>query len=968
MVSKPSIWLPLFDEFIQNLRINSKEESTADGSGTKLELWESQRRFMQEVAHGLDRGVRTFYCLKSRQLGITTVSLAIDIFWMALNPGMTGALVTENEANRDKNRKVLKQYIESFPEGYFGDKFGIKSDNRNAMSFTNGSRLDFKVAGTKDKGTSWAEGEGYAYAHLTETAAYGSADGLRSFEEAFAQVNPKRLFLYESTAKGFGLWRDTWLAGKQDPYTKHSFFIGWWASATNRIERSDPRFAEFGRDKPDAEERERIKQVRDLYGFEVIPEQLAWYRWRDDNPSSDEGVMAQNQPWTADDAFVTSGQSFFQTRQVSKDITVITDNPDSYAYLAYAYEYGATFFDMRLHVLEDEDDPREIELKVWEEPVIGGRYVIGCDPAYGRTDHGDAIAIEVYRCYADKLVQVAEYCTAQVEVKYAAWTLAHLAGAYSNCIVNLEIYGGGSVILNEWDNLRQMIGSGNYDGAVRAGNWEDALNNARWYLYNRPDSMGAGYAIGFNCLALDTLLPTPTGWTTMGEVCEGDYILSDTGLPTKVLGVSPVKVNAKCYELEFDDGTKIVADEDHWWKVARRHWKDGDKLRQTRQLEAKKFYIRPTAPLLLPEVELPIDPYPLGLWLGDGFSGSGRMACGSRDVDELCELIEACGQPTTRYQHPTCWNIGFSDGTKARKKSFRWRLQGLGLLNNKHIPAMYLRASFEQRLSLLQGLMDSDGHASSERAGKCNFVTTLPALRDGFSELIRSLGFKSKHLSRKDMFLYRGNLVPAARRYQFWLTSYPEMPIFRLQRKIDNLYDAERKRHLKANHRIKSIREIDTVPVRCVMVDSPTKMFLAGEGMIPTHNTTHKAKMELMYAMRGSYTTRELEIRSVRMLNEMNMVVQEGQIIGAPESRDINSKDDRVFASAFAHRAWVDWRRKEMMAENATYERITAEENGTASKHTRSMNGMVERFFAHQALLAGSPGRVPTWRAQRGLE
>lgn len=630
MVSKPSIWLPLFDEFIQNLRINSKEESTADGSGTKLDLWESQRRFMQEVAHGLDRGVRTFYCLKSRQLGITTVSLAIDIFWMALNPGMTGALVTENEANRDKNRKVLKQYIESFPEGYFGDKFGIKSDNRNAMSFTNGSRLDFKVAGTKDKGTSWAEGEGYAYAHLTETAAYGSADGLRSFEEAFAQVNPKRLFLYESTAKGFGLWRDTWLAGKQDPYTKHSFFIGWWASATNRIERSDPRFAEFGRDKPDAEERERIKQVRDLYDFEVIPEQLAWYRWRDDNPSSDEGVMAQNQPWTADDAFVTSGQSFFQTRQVSKDITVITDNPDSYAYLAYAYEYGATFFDMRLHVLEDEDDPREIELKVWEEPVIGGRYVIGCDPAYGRTDHGDAIAIEVYRCYADKLVQVAEYCTAQVEVKYAAWTLAHLAGAYSNCIVNLEIYGGGSVILNEWDNLRQMIGSGNYDGAVRAGNWEDALNNARWYLYNRPDSMGAGYAIGFN--------------------------------------------------------------------------------------------------------------------------------------------------------------------------------------------------------------------------------------------------------------------------------------------------------------------------------------------------TTHKAKMELMYAMRGSYTTRELEIRSVRMLNEMNMVVQEGQIIGAPESRDINSKDDRVFASAFAHRAWVDWRRKEMMAENATYERITAEENGTASKHTRSMNGMVERFFAHQALLAGSPGRVPTWRQQRGLE
>lgn len=628
-MSEATRWLPLFKRFVADLRISSKEESSADGCGTPLVLWESQSRFLSEVAEGLDRGVRTFHCLKSRQLGVTSISLAIDIFWLAMHPGITGALVTEDEGNKDKNRKVLKQYVDSFPANYFGYEKFIVQDNRSHMLFANGSRLDFKVAGTKKKSTSWGEGEGYAFAHLTECAAYGDIDGLRSFEESFAQINPNRLFVYESTAKGFGLWREKWLSAFSDPLTKHSFFVGWWASATNRIELNDPRFAMYGLERADKEEREKIKAVRDKYQYEVSPEQLAWYRWREATDEAGSDMLSQNQPWTAEDAFITSGQSFFQTRVITQDLKRLYDDLTLTAHLAYAYDFGDSFFNMQLRYLDQEADDHEIELRVWEEPVREGKYVIGCDPAYGRTDHKDAIAIAVWRCYADKLVQCAEYVSSQTEVKYAAWVLAHLGGAYGDCIVNVELGGGGRIIMNEWDHIKGLLNSEMYTGRVKSGDWEDALDQARWYLYSRPDSMGAGYAYNFE--------------------------------------------------------------------------------------------------------------------------------------------------------------------------------------------------------------------------------------------------------------------------------------------------------------------------------------------------TTWRTKQELMHGLRGAYVTRELEIRSTRLLNEMSIVVQDGSTIGAPESRSENSKDDRVFATAFAHRAWVNWRRPEMIANGDSYEAVSKLERGEITMAEKSINGMVHRFFRNQAVIAAMPPQL-SWRQERGLD
>ena len=163
---KSSKWLRLFEAFAADLRIKSKELITADPRGAPLDMWVSQKRFLQEVGEGLDNGIHVFNCLKSRQLGVTTISLAlVDVFWLAMHPNMPGVLVCESEKNREKNRRLIESYIDSFPDNYFGSKFKYEG-NRMGLRFSNGSTLDFLVAGVRKKGTSWAEGQGYALAHL----------------------------------------------------------------------------------------------------------------------------------------------------------------------------------------------------------------------------------------------------------------------------------------------------------------------------------------------------------------------------------------------------------------------------------------------------------------------------------------------------------------------------------------------------------------------------------------------------------------------------------------------------------------------------------------------------------------------------------------------------------------------------------------------------------------------------------
>jgi hypothetical protein len=499
MASYTRQWRPRFEQFLTHMRIDSKEVAAVDERGSPLKMWGSQKMFVDNIFQGLDNDQRMFAFLKARQLGISTISLALDLFWLAVHPGMIGALVTDTEENRDVFRATLKRYINNLPPELVGDEFRLGKNNKSYMTFEpNGQRLDFMVAG-KSKAT-WGEGRGYALAHLTELSKYGNPAGLASFRETLAETHPDRLFIYESTANGSNHWKDICEEAERDTESRF-VFIGWWAKDINRIKATNRRYKIYGADLPDQGETEKINEVYKRHNVVIDREQLAWIRWRDSDTSSSPQDKAQNLPWLAEEAFVNTGYSFFQTRLLNQDIDAAT-NPDNellYRWKGYRYHLANDFWAIKMEQIRDRERIDEVELKVWDEPVKNAPYVIGCDPAFGRNDWKDRHAISVWRCFADRLVQVAEFATSEVESHHCAWVLAHLAGAYRNCIINLELNGGpGRAVMREWDVLRQQMRSPMYEEQQKTLGWDDPLSQARWYLYHRPDAMGAGYCYNFN--------------------------------------------------------------------------------------------------------------------------------------------------------------------------------------------------------------------------------------------------------------------------------------------------------------------------------------------------------------------------------------------------------------------------------------------------------------------------------------
>lgn len=475
-------WLPLFLSFVEKLEIDSKEI----GRGFLGEnLYEAQLRFLTEVCEGLDRGIRHFVCLKARQLGISTISLAMDLFWLFVHPGLQGALITDDDANRDKFRIILSGYLEKMPKDY---RVGVRAHNKNNLVLANGSVLDYLVAG-KRKGGSLGISRALNFVHATEVSRYGDPQGLDNLMASTAQTYPDRLYIFESTAHGFNNFTKMWNHAGLDEDTKKRFFIGWWAKETYSIPRKDARLEKYWDGNLTDDEREKCQKVFDLYGVNVKPQQIAWFRWNETTQSTDDGANQENYPWTEHEAWVMSGNPFFRTKQVSAQLEAVIANP--HPSKSYRYHLGKNFLETELE--EASSIAGLPELTIWENYDPDGFYVLGCDPPTGRDDNKITGDIEVYRCYADRLVQVAEYSTDNPETYQLAWVMFHLAGAYRNCMVNLEVNGTGTALMQQRDTLKQQMDTGYLQIHASQVGLKNIFENVRWYLYHRPDSTGGGY-------------------------------------------------------------------------------------------------------------------------------------------------------------------------------------------------------------------------------------------------------------------------------------------------------------------------------------------------------------------------------------------------------------------------------------------------------------------------------------------
>ncbi len=377
-------------------------------------------------------------------------------------------------------------------------------------------------------------------------------------------------------------------------------------------------------------------------------------------------------------------------------------------------------------------------------------------------------------------------------------------------------------------------------------------------------------------LCVRTKIPTPTGWKLMGDLKSGDMVLNEQGKPCKVLVAHPIKIPDKCYRLTFDDKTVIDACSEHLWftltardrgetttktedwrkrrRATRLSRVSGRKsaafakslrarnraravsMRMTlsgpstgtakttadiaRTLHTRKgsranHAIPVTAPIKLRKRKFVLDPYLLGIWLGDGTTTSGSITTSD---PEVVASFQQAGFDVNKLKDKYGWTPhGLSP-----------ILRAIGVLGNKHVPAEYLRGSVQQRMALVQGLMDSDGCAGD--SGSVEFTSTRWELTSAVAELARSLGSKCA-IHNKKVTLDGRDCGQA-----YIALFSPAYPVFRLPRKLARQKIEGHRRTTRFRY-ITKCKDIPPRPMRCITVDSPSSLYLCSEGFVPTHNT-----------------------------------------------------------------------------------------------------------------------------------
>ena len=443
-------------------------------------------------------------------------------------------------------------------------------------------------------------------------------------------------------------------------------------------------------------------------------------------------------------------------------------------------------------------------------------------------------------------------------------------------------FAGQPFVLEQWqkDYLKTLFDTKRPDG----------LRQYRTSLLALPRKNG-------KALALDTPVLTTAGWKTMGTIEVGDHVFHPLGHTTRVVAATEVMLDRPCYRVEFTPGEAIVADADHLWLTNARIDRPGlgtsqnlkgtnvpgNRIRTTKEIADTCFAgprndrnhgVTVAEPLQYPEADLPVDPYVLGVWLGDGDSRSARVTVGLKDSAVIDNLVSAgapvsvskdravysvrlggrgnrpqtCGRGHQRQAGRRCVECDrltqrcrYSGATPPPRQptTISARLRLMGLFGNKHIPPTYLQASSGQRLALLQGLMDSDGTCAD--GGQCEFANTSRRLAEDFAELAISLGLKVSF--NEGVAKIYGRVIGPKYRVQFT----PLLPtvVFRLSRKQARVKAPPKTSPRSRTRQIASCDPVESVPVRCIQVESPDGMFLVGRSLIPTHNSALSAAVGL---------------------------------------------------------------------------------------------------------------------------
>jgi len=433
----------------------------------------------------------------------------------------------------------------------------------------------------------------------------------------------------------------------------------------------------------------------------------------------------------------------------------------------------------------------------------------------------------------------------------------------------------------DWEKIRQYLEPRRSDYWVE----EPSITQKVFLKTEAQEVLFGGAAGGGKLISLDEVLPTPEGFKKVRDIEVGNTVFGRNGKTYTVLAMSEIQ-NVPGWKFTFDDGSTVVTNDEHLWltydakelealtkrndtfrtmrrqnrpsratgaqgqyksiAVAERNKVESIKNRKppptgtvrTTQEIVDTLTVRGgranhaipvTLPLELASIDLPIDPYTLGAWLGDGFSRSGTICGVDKEIWENTPYAIKSSRPRSSGEGDPNYRV-------VTLENLTHLLKENNLLNNKHIPNDYLWASEEQRLELLQGLMDTDGNVSKSSV---EFTNTNKGLVDGVAHLARSLGMKV-NVREGRAKLYGQDCGPK------WMVKFAANRIvFKLPRKAESQSIATRRTN---NFRyIKKAERVEATDMRCFKVSAPDELFLCTENLIPTHNSSALIMAALQY-------------------------------------------------------------------------------------------------------------------------
>lgn len=400
------------------------------------------------------------------------------------------------------------------------------------------------------------------------------------------------------------------------------------------------------------------------------------------------------------------------------------------------------------------------------------------------------------------------------------------------------------------------------------------LRDLDWIIFNDLEDCereGEFYALVGSRDFGKALLNCSTLYTDNGEILiqdvkVGDRIFGADGNLTNVTGVYP-QGNIDIYKITLRDGRVLYCCDEHIWKVwnQKKHkWqelplkeikKDYLSERKTSYKNSKvieyNYFIPNNLPVNYSKNYLPIDSYFLGLWLGDGNS---RVPCITSTDPEIINYVTDYAILNNLSIRKENINYHLTGGMCGGKSNpILIKLRELELLENKHIPSCYIHSSIEQRINLLQGLMDTDGSCSKK--GVIEYTTTSEKLANGFYQLVRSLGIQVSVKKSKGSYTKNGKKINTKDKYRFNLMT--DKPVFKLKRKLERIgtYRGDKTS-------IVNIEYYGKEKATCITVDNDDKLFLTDNytvthnsiiaASVASHKYTFYAKSECVISSSGS--------------------------------------------------------------------------------------------------------------------